>query len=78
MSDPCYVGNGSDDGEILGRDGGKVAFFDGTPATQPTLSGAITITKQSNAYGFSSSDLDQLYGTINLIRTALTNLGLCA
>lgn len=36
MTTPSYVGDGNDDGEILGRSSGKVGFYGTTPAIQPT------------------------------------------
>jgi len=75
-----YIGNGNDDGTDFGQSAtDKIGFYGlTTPIVQPIISGAITQTAASNLYGFSQAQLDELYGTINLIRTQLLALGLMA
>lgn len=54
-----YVGDGNDEGEILGRDGGKVGFYGITPIAQPstTAIGTTTISQvgTSGKWAFASS-----------------------
>lgn len=37
-----YVGDGSPEGEVLGRDDGKVAFYGSTPVVQYSTTGTTT------------------------------------
>lgn len=49
---PNYVGNGEEDGEILGRSSGKVGFFGTTPvAQQAALTTALTTLTPADAEG---------------------------
>lgn len=47
-----YVGDGSPEGEIFGRDDGKIAFYGGTPAVQgAALTAQLTTITPADAEG---------------------------
>lgn len=61
-----YVGNGNDDGVIMGRTSGKIGFWGlSTPIVKATLTLAATATAEIPA-------------DLGYIRTFLINLGLAA
>lgn len=47
-----YVGDGSPEGEVLGRDDGKIAFYGGTPVVQgAALTAQLTTITPADAEG---------------------------
>ena len=76
-----YVGSGNDDGDILGRDGGKISFFGGTPVTKSTITSACatTVATTTTPYGFASlAQANKVTKNLNEIVTALKAIGLMA
>jgi hypothetical protein len=60
MATPTFVGDGNDDGEVLGRSGGKAGFYGlATPVVQPSVThiGTTTISQvaTSGKWAFASS-----------------------
>lgn len=92
MATPTYVGDGNDDGEILGRSGGKISFFGVTTTiTQPTAVTTVdstTITAVQVATATTThlitaanrliTDVRAHAVAINSIITKLQSLGLTA
>jgi hypothetical protein len=81
MADPYYVDDGSPDGAILGRDGGKAGFFGTTPVAQQVVTGSITTTisqvATSGKWAFATSTAAKnLVTQVQDIKLALDNLGL--
>ena len=75
------IGKGNDDGEILGRSGGKVGFFGTTPvarrenASQAVVGTAASIT--TAAHGFATgTQADAIVTLVNEMRAALVAHGL--
>ena len=76
-----YVDEGNDDGAILGRSGGKIAFFGATTVVQQSVTGSITTTisqvATSGKWAFATSTAAQnLVTQVQDIKLALDNLGL--
>ena len=73
-----YLGSGDSEGEILGRSGGKAAFYGGTPTTRPaaTAQSAVATTAittvittaatNSSPYGFATAgQADAIVAAVN-------------
>jgi hypothetical protein len=82
MSDYEYIGSGQDDGMIIARSGGKVAFFETTPATvasvtTPVVSTAASQTTGGSSWGFATAaQANNLSTAVAQIRAALIAYGL--
>lgn len=81
MTTPSYVGDGNDDGEILGRSSGKIGFYGTTPAVQQVVTASITTTisqvATSGKWAFATSTAAKnLVTQVQDIKLALANLGL--
>lgn len=82
MATPTYVGDGNDDGEILGRSGGKVGFFGNTTtvtiqSVTATITTTISQVATSGKWAFATSTAAKnLVTQVQDIKLALDNLGL--
>lgn len=73
------IGPGSEDGECLGKSGGKVAFFGNTPVVQQTGNTTVGTTGMNTGTSglYSTTTLNAAFITaVANIQTALKNLGL--
>lgn len=83
MTDFHYSGQGRDDGDVLGRSGGKVGFYGATPVAQAatiadvatsTITTAVTTTT-GNCWGFATSTQgDDALAILADVRTKLNTL----
>ena len=82
MANYCYLGDNNSDGTILGKTAASlVGFFAATPVAQQTAPSALgtTAVTSSSPYGYATTTQGNAVATaVNLITTALTNLGLVA
>jgi UDP-N-acetyl-D-mannosaminuronic acid transferase (WecB/TagA/CpsF family) len=81
MTTPSYVGDGNDDGEILGRSSGKIGFFGTSPVVQQSVTATITTTisqvATSGKWAFATSTAAKnLVTQVQDIKAALDALGL--
>jgi hypothetical protein len=81
MATPTFVGDGNDDGEVLGRASGKIGFFGlATPVAKRSGSSqaALTLTTATiSGYGFSTSAAFTAFiNQIEEIRASLVAYGL--
>ena len=80
---PQVLGMNKPDGTLIGRAAtSKIAFYGGTPATQPSIAAAVVTTvcsTSTSSYGFTSSTQAMAVLTlVNDIRAKLVTLGLMA
>lgn len=76
-----YLGDGSEDGTILGRSAtDKIAFFNATPVVQPTTvtPPAATAATSSTPFGYSQTQADALITWARAVDTRLKALGIIA
>lgn len=76
-----YLGDGSDDGTVLGRSAtDKIAFYNVTPVVQPTVTTAPAATAATNStpYGYSQAQADAIVTWIRAVDEKLKALGLIA
>lgn len=78
MATGTYVGDGSPEGEVLGRSGGKVGFFGTTPTVIATgfTAPAATAATNSTPYGFSQAQADAIVAWIRAADAELKAKGL--
>lgn len=62
-----YVDNGDDDGAVLGRTAGKIAFFGGTPVEQPTVTSITTTTSTTTLLELRLSRVEAALEALNLV-----------
>lgn len=63
-----YVDNGQDDGSIMGRSGGKIAFYGETPVVQASAITTLATTPTAT----------DIATAVNSIIAALANVGITA
>lgn len=74
-----YLGDGSDDGTVLGRSAtDKIAFYNAAPVVQQTIPAppAATAATSSTPFGFSQTQADAIVAWIRAVDTDLKALGL--
>lgn len=80
MATPTYVGDGNDDGEVLGRSSGKVGFYGTTPVTIQSVTSNVTIAfseAKTGMWAFQNSTRAAAFVTqVQDIAAALKTLGI--
>lgn len=75
-----YVGDGSPEGTIVGRSGGKVGFFGAAPTVQDAITTTVgsavagTAATSTSPFGYAEAQANAIVANVNALRVDLLAL----